>query len=136
MRALLDLLIPAARDGALPAAGGLGLAVAVADALEADGVARHETEAALEALRAAGRSGHGTFAELTPDRQQELAAEHLESERPVIGAIIGPLYLAYYEQPAVLAALGEPTHPRFPGGFSVEETDPRLLAALNRRRRG
>jgi hypothetical protein len=45
------------------------------------------------------------------------------------------VYLAYYQHPMVLAAVGEPPRPPFPEGFELEPTDPELLAALLARKK-
>jgi hypothetical protein len=41
--------------------------------------------------------------------------------------------MAYYQQPAVLIALGEPARPPFPEGFELEPISPEWLALLQQR---
>jgi hypothetical protein len=129
LSALLDTLIPA--GGPMPGACGIGIELAVAEAVANDAQSGQSVVAALEALREQTPG----FAGL-PRAERALLLEARASLDPVwMRALLRHVYLAYYQHPAVLAALGEPPRPPFPEGFEIEPTDPELLAALEARRK-
>lgn len=133
MPAFLDVVIPPSDDGKLPGAGALGLANEVADAVEGDGTQGPAAEDGLRAIRQAAVEREGGFAALAQATQVELIESQLAAHPTLMSTVTRYLYFAYYQHPTVLAALGEPPRPRFPGGFEVDETDPRLLEKLRTR---
>jgi hypothetical protein len=136
MRAFLDAVIPPSEDRKLPGAGALGLAGKVAEDLEGDATLGTAVEAGLSAVREAASGGEGGFAALSM-REQMAAIEFQIAAHPMLMAgVTQYLYLAYYQHPSVLMGIGEPTRPRFPGGFEIEATDPALLELLLARGEG
>ena len=136
MRAFLDTVIPPGRDGRMPGAGTLGLEEAVAAAVDSDARSGPLVRAGLAAVEASAASptGAGGFVALDP-AQRARVLEGVLSEHPMlVNAVARHLYLAYYQHPTVLVAIGEPARPPFPEGFTVEPTDPDLLARLISRR--
>ena len=115
----------------MPGAGGIGIESAVAETISADAQAGPAVVAALEALweRAPG------FASLAAAERAQLIEAQSALDPASLRALLRHVYLAYYQHPTVLAALGEPPRPPFPQGFELEPTDPQLLAALESRRR-
>ena len=131
LSAVLDTLIPPARTGKpMPGAGGIGIETAIAELVATDTQAGAAVISALEALRE-GSPGFTGLAAV----ERTLALESQAALDPgALRALLRHVYLAYYQHPAVLVALGEPPRPPFPEGFDLEPTDPELLAALERRR--
>ncbi len=129
LSALLDTLIPpGGRDRPMPGAGGIGIESTVTQSIAADRQAASVIVAALEPLR----EREPGFAALAAAERASLIEARVD---PVpMRALLRHVYLAYYQHPAVLAAIGEPPRPPFPEGFDIEPTDPELLAALGRRR--
>lgn len=125
LSAVLDTVIPP--HGAMPGAGSLGIERSVGEAVASDALSGPSVTAAMVALweRTPG------FAGLAPaERAQALEAA---MDAASLRAMLRHVYLAYYQHPEVLAALGEPPRPPFPEGFELEPTDPELLAALQAR---
>lgn len=131
LSALLDALIPAAGRGTpMPGAGAIGIESAVAETIAADAQAGPAIVAALEALRERTPG----FASLAAAERAPLIEALAALDPASVRALLRHVYLAYYQHPTVLAALGEPPRPPFPEGFDIEPTDPRLLAVLATRR--
>jgi hypothetical protein len=136
MQAFLDVVIPPGTEGQMPGAGSLGLAAAVADALEADPVLGPVVEAGLEAVRATALTGDpGGLPGLSPQARVRIVDAQVESQPWLMLGVARYLYPAYYQHPRVLEGLGEPPRPPFPEGFEIEPTDPRLLEKLRPRQR-
>lgn len=131
LSAILDALIPpGGRSKPMPGAGGIGIESAVAETIAADAQAGPAIVSALEALR---KRAPG-FASLAAAERAPLIEAQAALDSASLRALLRHVYLAYYQHPTVLAALGEPPRPPFPEGFDIEPTDPELLAALARRR--
>ena len=127
LSALLDTLVPP--RGVLPGAGGIGIELAVAEAVASDAQAGPAVAAGLGALR---QQTPG-FASLTLRERPSLVEAALDPA--TLRAMLRHVYLVYYQHPMVLAAVGEPPRPPFPEGFELEPTDPELLAALLARKK-
>lgn len=131
MQAFLDLVIPPSDDGKLPGAGSLGLSADLAAAFEANSAVVSGLQSLQEAALEQDPAG---LAALAPAAQLELVETQLGPRPALMAAITHQLYLAYYQHPTVLQGLGQPPRPPFPEGYTVEETDPRLIETLERRR--
>jgi len=132
LRAMLNLVIPP--EGGMPGAGDLDLWPAVAGPLSQDAAGRAALSAGLDAVRAAALArDHRGLAALAAaaalEVVQSVAAEHPR----LMPALARATAMAYYQQPAVLIALGEPARPPFPGGFELEPISPEWLALLEGR---
>lgn len=134
LKALLDVVIPPSED--LSGAGALGLAPALATTLQADPMIGPVVEAGVQAVREAALSQHPEgFPGLAPEDAAKVVEDQLASHPFFIMALLRYLYLAYYQHPQVLVAIGEVARPPFPEGFEVEATDPELLEKLRARRK-
>ncbi|MGD9932089.1 MAG: gluconate 2-dehydrogenase subunit 3 family protein [Dehalococcoidia bacterium] len=135
LRAFLDTVIPSSADGRMPGAGSLGVEMDVASAIESDIRSGPMVSAGLSAVAASASARHQrVFAELAPNERVAVVNEVLGDHPQFMNAFARHLYLAYYQHPRVLVAIGEPARPPFPEGFTVEPTDPELLAKLKARR--
>jgi hypothetical protein len=135
MDALLDLVIPPSASGDLPGAGALGLSQAVAEALQADPLLGSMVEAGAQAVREAARAQHQQgLPGMTPEAGTDLLRAQLSAHPLLIMGLLRYLYPLYYQQPQVLAGIGEEPRPPFPEGYDVEATDPSLLKKLQARR--
>ena len=130
MQAFFDTVIPPSRDGRMPGAGTLGLEGAISAAVESDARSGALVRAGLAALAAASAGEAGGFPALDPAQRARILDDVLTEHPMLVNAVARHLYLAYYQHPAVLVAIGEPARPPFPEGFTVEPTDPELLAKL------
>lgn len=125
---MLNLVIPP--EGRMPGAGALDLWPAMAGPLGQDAA----LTAALDAVRGAALARDpGGLAALAPAAALEVV-QSVTAERPeFMPALARVTVMAYYQQPAVLIALGEPARPPFPEGFELEPISADWLALLERR---
>ena len=132
LRALLNLVIPP--EGGMPGAGDLDLWPAVAGPLSSDAGAFAELTAGLESVRKAAlaRDGGG-LASLSATDALEIVQSVSTAHPALMPALARAAIMAYYQQPAVLVALGEPARPPFPEGFDLEPISPEWLALLQQR---
>jgi hypothetical protein len=134
LAALLDELVPARPDGRLAGAGALGLAADVVRAMRERPPLRALVVPGLAALAAIVRArGAARLADLAPaDRRAALAA--LAAEAPaLLPTLAFVAFIAYYQDPRVLAALGREPRPPFPKGYELAPFDPALLEPVRRR---
>ena len=131
--ALLDTLIPRSEDGALPAAGRAGVPAYLALHAADLGPLLRAVLAALDAL--AAERGAADFASLEPPERAAVVARHAERDPLWLPALLFHTCAGYYQQEAVLAALGLPYRPPFPEGYALEPTDPSLLDGVRQRPR-
>jgi hypothetical protein len=136
IQAFLDVVIPPSKDGKMPGAGSLGLAAAVAAAVEADAMLGPVVLAGLQAVREAALvRDPGGLPRLSPEARVEVVEGQLAAQSWLMLGVARYLYPAYYQHPRVLEGLGEPPRPPFPEGYELEATDPQLIEKLRTRRR-
>ena len=128
LAALLDTLIPP--HGDVAGAGTLGVGDAVTDALDAmpgavDALREHLT--ALDA--AASELGAASFAALGAPARSELVAARADADPGFLPGLIFQTYTHYYQEPAVLVALGQEARPPAPLGYPMEPSDLDALTA-------
>jgi hypothetical protein len=70
---------------------------------------------------------------MKPQGGTELLKAQLSAHPVLMLGILRHLCPAYYQQPQVLEAIGEPPRPPFPNGHDVEPTDAELLERLRAR---
>ena len=132
LRAVLNLVIPA--DGHMPGAGDLDLWPAVVGPLSQDAAALAALSAGLEAVRGAALARDpGGLAAISPADALDIVQPATADHPALMPTLARAVAMAYYQQPAVLAALGEPARPPFPEGFELEPISPEWLALLERR---
>ncbi len=121
---ILDGYIPRSDDGTLPAAGELGLAADVDDALARDRDARAHVVRALAQLDAlAERRGAARFTALDPAAQQEAMQQLACTEDAFPPALMLYTFGCYYKHPRVLAHYGFEARAPHPAGYDVPPTD-------------
>jgi hypothetical protein len=132
LRALLNVVIPP--EGRMPGAGDLDLWPAVVGPLSQNAAAFASLTAGLEAVRGAALARHpGGLAALPPADALEVVQSTAQAHPALMPTLARATMMAYYQQPAVLIALGEPARPPFPEGFELEPISPEWLALLKRR---
>lgn len=130
LRAFLDLVIPPGRG--MPGAGDLDLRGGLAAAAAGDVAS---LEAALGAVqRAARERDPGGLAALSPAAAKAVVDAAQAANPMLMFTVCRFVYLAYYQHPAVLTALGEPARPPFPEGYELEPLSPDLQELLESRR--
>jgi hypothetical protein len=132
LRAMLNMVIPP--EAHMPGAGDMDLWPAVAGSVGQSTAAVASLTADLDAVRRAAlaRDPRG-LAALAPAAAVEVV-QSVMAERPeFMPALARAISMAYYQQPAVLIALGEPARPPFPEGFELEPIPADWLALLQRR---
>ncbi|OAI40449.1 hypothetical protein AYO38_01125 [bacterium SCGC AG-212-C10] len=132
LRAILNLVIPP--DGRMPGAGDLDLWPVIAAPLSKNDAAFAALTSGLDAIREAalardGSGLQGITGAAAADFAQSLADDHPQ----VMLSLALATSMAYYQQPAVLVALGEPARPPFPEGFELEPISPQWLSMLEGR---
>jgi hypothetical protein len=129
--ALLDTLIPECTDAGLPGAGAAG----VLDHLLVH--AALLTPALLQALAdldaMAREAGADDFAALPPGERAGRVRALSERDPGLLPGLIFQVYSAYYQQAAVVEALGLPHRPPFPEGHALDPTDPARLDSMRQR---
>lgn len=144
--ALMDLLIPAAPDGRMPAARALGLygggqqgggtvsLRAAERALSLRAVDRALFETGLAALDALAREAHGAvFAQLDVAQAKQLV-EALRTQQPAfVHSFVTQTVGRYVAHPEVMPLLGLEARPPWPKGNNVAEGDWSLLDAVKQR---
>ncbi|GBD26651.1 hypothetical protein HRbin30_01991 [bacterium HR30] len=114
---VLDTLIPPSDDGRFPGAGALGCARQVAENCG-------RVPGLLELLRSGLRElNHSSVARrgepfhcLPPDAREQLLAE-----QSFVFPLVIQAYIAYYQHPAVLEALGLEPRPPHPLGYRMSD---------------
>ncbi|MGH0033658.1 MAG: gluconate 2-dehydrogenase subunit 3 family protein [Myxococcota bacterium] len=128
---VLDVIVPPSPDGRLPGAGEIGLA----DVIEtkspdlAPGVV-----AGLEALESLARERGVADLDRVPAADRPALLEALAESQPgFLPGLVFPTYVAYYEHPRVMEALGLEARPPHPLGYELEQGDLGLLDAVRAR---
>jgi hypothetical protein len=121
---LLDELVPPRPDGRLPGAGGLGLGAELRRALRERPELRAVVAPGLAALDAIVRArGVARLGELGP-AERRLALDALSAQAPaLVPTLAFVTFIAYYQDPRVLEALGREPRPPFPKGFELPAGD-------------
>ncbi len=129
--ALMELMIPASRDGSMPSAASLGL---YADPGALPGPARAHFERGLAALEAAAARDHGqAFATLSSDQALALIERFRRDDPPFINALTVHTMARYVQHDQVMRLLGLEPRPHWPLGHEVPEGDWSLLEAVRQR---
>jgi len=132
---ILDTLIPKSEDGRLPGAGEIGLAAAIEEAMAAQPALRPAVALGLAAFEelVAGMGLDGFAASPVAERARLL--EELGTSQPAfVPSLVFPTYIAYYQHPRVVVALGMEARPPHPKGYEMEPTDTSLLDEMMKRK--
>lgn len=131
---LLDELLPPRADGRLPGAGALGLAAGLVRRVAEKPELRPVLEPGLVALRAlAAERGAARLADLAPAERRALL-DALAAQAPAFLPTLAFLsFLAYYQDPRVLEALGREPRPPWPKGYELPAGDLSGLDAVRAR---
>lgn len=130
---LLDLMIPASRDGRMPAAGALDL---YAERGRLDEAAIAVLRTGLRGLDELARRRQGTaFVELDDRRAMLLVDEYRADAEAFFGLFVVQSVARYYQHDRVMAALGLEPRPPWPKGHEVPEGDWSLLDPVLERAR-
>jgi hypothetical protein len=118
----------------MPGAGDLDLLPAVEVPLRRNAAAFEAITAGLDAIRdaALARDPAG-FAALPPAEALEVVEENATVHPALMPTLARAVAMTYYQQPAVLLALGEPARPPFPEGFELEPISAEWSALLQGR---
>ena len=133
LTAVLDFVIPPSADRDMPGAGELGLAERVSGDLASRG-AEELLRDGLGRLGASAKDAVGAaFAELPSDRRRTVIEEFEAAGGGLAGMLAFPTYIAYYEHPRVLTALGREPRPPHPVGYELEPLDAKRLDVVRAR---
>ena len=134
LAALLDQVVPPSADGRLPGAGTLGMAAHLAEAMRRAPEMELAILPALDDAESSARQRYGrAFAELSSEQQGALVRA-LETAHPaLIPTLAFHVYVAYYQHPRVIAALGLEARPPHPKGYEMAPNDLELLDPVRRR---
>jgi hypothetical protein len=126
---LLDAVIPPSADGRMPGAGAAGVATYVEGVLRTLPDLHVMVVEGLRELDAQARAQHGRpFVEIgAPERAALVAMQ------PFSYALVPHAYVGYYQQDAVLEAIGVEPRPPHPQGYEVAPTDLSMLASVRER---
>jgi hypothetical protein len=134
---LLDLMIPASFDGALPSAGSLDLyADTYADRSRLGDGALVTLREGLRALAAQALDREGmAFVDLDEPRAMRLVDAYRNVAPGFFGIFVTQSAARYYQHDRVMIALGLEPRPPWPAGNAVTEGDWSLLDAVRERAR-
>ena len=127
---VLDEIVPPGPSG-LPGAGELGLANRIG-AIADLALVLEQGLSALDEL--ATSRGAGDFAALAQPGRLELLNEVAAAQPAFLPGLVFQTYMAYYQHPRVLEALGVPPRPPFPLGYEMQPSDLDALLSDVRRR--
>lgn len=135
LAALLDEIIPPGADGRMPGAGAV-----VSERIAVELEARPESLATVRTgLVALDRISHdekgAAFVKLSRADRASVLADVAIAEPGLVPSLLFPTYVAYYEHPRVLTALGREPRPPHPAGYELEPFDASLLENVRRRPR-
>ena len=129
LSAVLDELIPA-RDEEIPGAGSLGIGAFVETQL---GDASSLAASGLTALDARARDrGAADFADLSTEERAPLLDEVAAQHPGFVESLFFHACMGYYQNPAVVTALGLEPRPPHPDGYELEPGDLGLLADVRK----
>ncbi len=132
LRAMLNLVIPP--EGRMPGAGDLDIWPQVAASLSQNPAAFASLAGGLDAVREAALAlDAGGLAALSQAAALEVVGSVASAHPALMPTLARATSMAYYQQPSVLVALGEPARPPFPEGFELEPISAEWLARLERR---
>ena len=126
LAAVLDTLVPPDLERGMPGAGALGLAAPLAETLGA-------TESLGAALDLLASAAGGDLAALSQEEREALLREAPGLEPGLVRNLVMPTFVAYYEHPEVVAALGLEARPPYPRGYDLAPGDLGLLDPVRRR---
>lgn len=128
---VLDVLIPASEDGALPAAGEIGLGETICQRAEE---LLPVLAPALEALAARVAASKAEDFASIPAAEKRPMLEAVAAEHPAfLPALLFQTFSNYYQHPRVLEGLGLEARPPHPLGYELEAGDLDLLEPVRRR---
>jgi len=130
---VLDEILPAREDPALPGAGALGIGSYVVEKL---GDALPLITSGLEALdQLAADRGAADFASAPADERVALLNEVAAGQPGLLESLVFHGYCGYYQDPRVVEALGLAARPPHPEGYPLETGDLGLLDPVRARPR-
>lgn len=127
LRALVAIMIPASTAYGVPGADDERIFADILGSLERD------TADAQATLALLARLAGGTFADLPPARQMEVAAALKAEGGAALFALNRVVLLCYYRDDRVMISLGQEPRAPFPKGHVVEQGDWSLLDPVRRR---
>ncbi len=131
LRAVLELIIPASRDGRMPSVAEYDVAGYARRRGPADLAA---IAAELERLETQAQQAFGSaFHALDADRRRAITDELRAREPAFLAQLARLAAMCYYEQDEVLSALGLDARPPFPLGHHLEPGDLSLLDPVRKR---
>jgi hypothetical protein len=135
LASVLDVLVPPSPEG-LPGAGELGLDAAIVEAVRQNPLLGPVLTQGLAALESRAR-GHGfaTFSSAPAEARADLLRNADGEAAQLVPSLLFPTYIAYYQHPRVLVALGREARPPFPKGYAMAPFDPALLEPVRSRKR-
>jgi hypothetical protein len=134
LTSLLDAIIPASRDGRLPAAGTLDLTAHIARSVERTPMLRPVVDYGLSTLADLARKRNpGGWAALSQDERTAVLEEFTAADQFFLPAFLFLAYSGYYTDPRVVEALGLEARPPHPEGYAMEADDLSLLEPVRRR---
>lgn len=138
LTAVLNRLIPANQDKAIPAAGEAGITASLGGLAASDVETARLFAQGLKRAEALASDAGGAFASLDAVGQVAVMRQLEDAEPAFFAALIRHTYMAYYSRADIRALLGLSANPVHPDGYDVPRETPDFMAELTApvRRRG
>jgi hypothetical protein len=121
---VLDEIVPRSADGRMRGAGEIGLAPVIASLPDVAAI----LEPGLEEVEALARAAGYEHLRDVPKRERRGLLEATTERQPsFVPTLVARTFIAYYQQPEVLDAIGIGAGPLYPRGFEVAPTDFAIL---------
>lgn len=134
LASVLDEIIPPSPDRKLPGAGEIGLVAAIAAAAKQSPDLGPTVARGLQALDALAHERRGcAFSALAGAERTECLRDLAAADPTFVPSLAFPTYVAYYQHPRVMEALGREARPPHPMGYEMEPFDLTLLEPVRRR---
>lgn len=131
---VLDTIIPPSDDGKFPGAGAIGLADAIAAALQHTPALQPVFIQGLAAIEDRARKQTSeSFIGLSPAAKVEVLNEIASAEQGFFALLLFHTYVGYYQNGRVVEGLGLEPRPPHPKGYEMPPPDLTLLDPVRRR---
>ena len=127
---ILDQLIPASKDGNIPAAGSLGVVDFIGGKASEDQSVQELICHGLSVARTMMKENDKSYGSLGSDQRRAFVRQLEETEPEFFNRLLRVTYMGYYSRPDIRELFGLSAEPTQPSGYAVPSESPEEIAAL------